>query len=85
MENKEPMTPEERQSVMEKISTKMMDMTDMDLMAMATEHGIDMAMDKAMDLESPTMPGIVDTKVLTGPVNSLKNFLIKKSRDNDAK
>lgn len=32
------------------------------------------------DLKSP----IVDTSVLTGPINGLKNFLIRKSQDNQA-
>lgn len=29
----------------------------------------------------PTAAGIVDTSVLTGPINSLKNFLVKKTID----
>jgi hypothetical protein len=35
--------------------------------------------------EMPMAKPIVDTGVLTGPINSLKSFLIKKSQDNEAK
>lgn len=33
-------------------------------------------------VEAPVDSGVVDTSVLTGPIGGLKNFLIKKSQDN---
>ena len=33
------------------------------------------------ELESPVKSGVVDTGVLTGPINGLKNFLIKRQQD----
>jgi hypothetical protein len=37
--------------------------------------------------ESPAVEktGMVNTDILTGPISGLKNFLIKKQRDNEAK
>jgi hypothetical protein len=32
--------------------------------------------------DTSVKPGVVDTSVLTGPINGLKNFLIKRQQDN---
>lgn len=78
------MTPEDRESLIAKISEKLKDMNDDDLMTIATEHDIpvESAAEK-MAKAGTTIPPIVDTSTLTGPIDSLKSFLIKKQRSND--
>lgn len=81
------MTPEERMDLIAKIDAKMKDMTDEDLMALANENDVhvESAAEKIPEGGSVVVPPIIDTGILTGPVNGLKNFLIKKQRDNDSK
>lgn len=84
-----PMTPEDRDALVMKITDKMKDMTDEDLNDLAKEAGVDEddAMPKA-DKVMPDMPTDVvkpvDTGVLAGPIPALKNFLIKSQRDNES-
>jgi hypothetical protein len=80
------MTPEEREDLIAKITAKMPEMTDDELAILATDNGIPVptALGKAMKADgSVTVPPIVDTSVITGPLGTLKNFLLKKTRDNE--
>jgi hypothetical protein len=83
------MTPEERKDLIDAITAKMQDMDDDELARIAVDHDIPVksAMDKRVENgDSPlSTPPVVDTSVLTGPITSLKNFLVKKQSQNDAK
>lgn len=83
----EDMKPEDRDALVLKLSAKMKEMTDEELQDLAKELDIDDE-PKPTDAEAPMTPPdvtkpVVDTSVLSGPINSLKSFLIKKQQDND--
>lgn len=82
------MNPDERQKLIDEITAKLPELDDAELMTIASENRIRPESPADLmpkdDLPSAA-PSVIDTKMLTGPVNSLKNFLIKKTRDNDEK
>lgn len=80
------MTPEERIDLIEKISARLPDLDDLDLMTIATQNGVHVeSAAERMTKDGPAViPPIIDTSILTGSVDGLKNFLIKKSRDKDS-
>ena len=78
------MTPVEREDLIAKISEKLKDMSDDDLMKLATENDIPVkSAAEKMAETGEEIPPMIDTSVLTGPINSLKSFLLKKQRDNE--
>lgn len=81
------MTPEDRQKLIDDITAKLPEMDDDTLMTIATQNGlhVESAAEKMTKDGPAAIPPVIDTKMLTGPVNKLKNFLINKTRDNDMK
>lgn len=82
------MTPEDRTALIEKISKQLDVAPDDYLKELADKMGISEA-----DMSETSMPEpakvnefetkpVVDTSVLTGPIGGLKNFLMKKTQDN---
>lgn len=89
MKDDTPMKPEDRDALMLKVSNKMKEMSDEDLMDLAKEAGVDDT-DTAPDDSAKPMPEStdvvkpVDTSLLTGPMPALKNFLVQRQRDNES-
>lgn len=83
------MSPDERKELIAQISAKLEDLDDDELLRIAVDHDVPTPkteMEKRVDAgESPLSLPTIDTSVLTGPINGLKNFLMQKQRDNDSK
>lgn len=83
----EDMKLDDHEALILKLSAKIKEMTDEELQDLAKELGVEEDTEKpADDMKAPVtevVKPVVDTGALSGSLNGLKSFLIKKQQDND--
>lgn len=85
----------DREALINEIAEKLAELNDLHLLQIKSKvlaMNDDISIPKKSDMESPDnkvsdtgADKVVDTNVLTGPLNGLKSFLVQQQRDNDAK